>query len=111
MPAARPLFTAVPIAIALSGCATCSLDGLVRRESSLDKPVRASAAAAPALKRTIADDAVTGGKAQAADEIEERRRWCGQRFIDYQEGKRPGGAATVEQKEADDATCAALRKN
>ncbi len=110
MPAARPLFTAALIAIALSGCATCSLDGLVRRESSVGKPVRALAAA-PALKRTIADDAVTDGKAEAAGDIEERRRWCGQRFIDYQEGRRPGGAATIEQKVVDDATCAALRKN
>ncbi len=110
MPAARPLFTAVLATIALSGCATCSLDGLVRRDASVRKPVRVSAAPVPALKRTVADDAVTGRNV-AEDRTEETRRWCGQRFIDYQDGKRPGGAETLAQKKADDATCAALRKD
>jgi hypothetical protein len=39
------------------------------------------------------------------------REWCGQRFIDYQNGKRPGGARTVEQKQADDRLCEALRRD
>lgn len=47
-------------------------------------------------------------KRAAAEKTEEGRKWCRQRFIDFQEGKRPGDARNVEQKEDDDHYCEAL---
>jgi hypothetical protein len=85
---------------------------------------KAAATAAPALKATVAapDPNKPAAAPPAADVtttaiVEEKktadddlRRFCDQRFIDYQAGKRPGGAATLAQKQADDRMCEALRK-
>ena len=36
------------------------------------------------------------------------RAFCAQRHVDYQAGKAPGGAKSLEQKQADDRLCEAL---
>jgi hypothetical protein len=107
-PIVRLAFSAT-LVLALSGCANCTLDPF-KTEAQL-KPQRehrrAHAAAAPAPEA----EKVAEVKAEVKeDKSEEGRRWCGQRFIDYTEGKRPGDAKTLEQKQADDHLCAALGK-
>ena len=37
--------------------------------------------------------------------------WCGDRHVDHQEGKAPGGAATLEKKGEDDRTCAEVYRS
>lgn len=39
-----------------------------------------------------------------------RRNWCNQRYLDSQAGKKPGGARTIEEKQADGRVCEALRR-
>jgi hypothetical protein len=108
---ARHLAVTAVASIALAGCATCSLEGLKdtkrdgarvsavehKVERKAEQPAQKSAEPAPVQ---TADDG-TGDK----------QKWCGQRFIDYQDGKRPGGAATIEQKQADDRACEMLKQN
>ena len=96
--------------IALTGCANCSLDALrglvetTRDEAKVAAVERKVEHAAPKVTEPPA--------VQTADDgTNEKGKWCGQRFIDYQDGKRPGGAATIEQKQADDRVCEALKQN
>ncbi len=42
---------------------------------------------------------------------EDRHDWCGKRLTDWQSGKPPGGAKTLEQKQADDRVCATLKNS
>jgi hypothetical protein len=107
---ARHMAVAALASTALAGCANCSLDAL----RSWGEPRRSEARTA-AVERKAADHAALKGteapQPQAVVDItEEKRKWCGQRFIDYQDGKRPGGAQTVEQKQADDRICEALKQ-
>lgn len=107
---ARHLAVTAVASIALAGCANCSLDAL----RSWGEPRRSEAKAA-AVERKTAHATLKGTEPpepQAVVDItEQKRKWCGQRFIDYQDGKRPGGAATIEQKQADDRICEALKPN
>lgn len=121
---ARHLIVTVAASAALGGCANCSLDALrdwaeprrsetrvsaVERHSEQKTEHAAVPAAAPVA--VPAAPATEQAPAQAAvDPATEKRKWCDQRFIDYQDGKRPGGAATVAQKEADDRECAIVRQ-
>lgn len=97
--------------IALAGCATCSLESLkdTKREearvSAVEHKVERKAEQ-PAPKAAEPPPVET-----ADDGTGDKQKWCGQRFIDYQDGKRPGGARTIEQKQADDRACEALKQN
>ena len=117
---ARHLIVTAAASVALGGCANCSLDALrdwaeprrsetrvlavdrQAQEKTEHAAVPAAAPAAPAPEPAPVQTAV--------DAAAEKRKWCDQRFIDYQDGKRPGGAATIAQKEADDRECAAVRQ-
>ena len=73
--------------------------------------------AAPSRSEGAADPKSAGAAASksqvaAAPESEDdaKRRWCGQRHIDYQDGKSPGGAKSLEQKRADDRVCEDLQR-
>ncbi|HKZ96907.1 MAG TPA: hypothetical protein VJ045_07995 [Hyphomicrobiaceae bacterium] len=85
---ARGALVAVVASGALAGCATCPL----KTASTAAQPYRVKAAAVEESN----DD--------------ETRKWCGQRHIDYQDGKSPGGAKSLQQKFADDRICAALEQ-
>lgn len=76
--------------VLLAGCAVNSQEAKSTTTGSL-KP-RSEAAARPASKSS--DDTL--------------RVFCAQRHVEYQAGKAPGGAKTIEQKQADDRLCEAL---
>ena len=58
----------------------------------------------PATHTSLKDTAaVAPAEEPAKDAVAE---WCGERHADHQAGKAPGGATTLEKKEADDRTCA-----
>lgn len=56
----------------------------------------------PATHTSLKDTAVAPAEEPAEDAVAE---WCGERHADHQAGKAPGGAATLEKKQADDRTC------
>jgi len=72
---------ALLLALAISGCASYTPD---RPLSLKDTPQRRTAAPEPASEQ--------GSK-------------CADRHLDHQAGRPPGGAASLEQKEADDRVC------
>jgi hypothetical protein len=53
------------------------------------------------------DDAAAKDSA-VASKADPRWQWCEQRHLDHQAGKAPAGAQDLEQKLADDRTCAAV---
>ena len=103
----RHMAVAAVASIALAGCATCSLEGL--------KDSRREETKVPAVERKVEHAAPKATEPPAVetavDDASGKRKWCGQRFIDYRDGKRPGGARTIEQKQADDRLCEALKQN
>ena len=110
------MIVTVAASVALAGCANCSLDSLRRLAGS--EPEHAERKTAAVERKT--EHAATPAAAPAAEPVavqaavdpaSEKRKWCDQRFIDYQDGKRPGGAATVAEKQADDRECEAVRKS
>jgi hypothetical protein len=107
----RHMAVAAVASIALAGCATCSLESLkdTRRDEG-----RAGAVEHKAERKAEqpAPKAAEPPPVQAADDgTGDKLKWCGQRFIDYPDGKRPGGAETIEQKQADDRACEALKQS
>ena len=56
--------------------------------------------------QSIKSPAVTSSSATTA--TQRLRSFCAQRHVDYQAGKAPGGAKTIEQKQADDRACESL---
>jgi hypothetical protein len=112
-PIARPFAASLILALSLSGCANCSLDGL----RSAVAPVKRSYA--PTRKRAKVKQAALPKPAaelrkshvETASKTDEGRQWCRQRFIDHQAGRRPGEARSVEQKKSDDEFCAVLTQD
>lgn len=47
-------------------------------------------------------------QASSASANDKLKAFCAQRHLDYQQGKTPGGAKSLEQKMADDRACATL---
>lgn len=81
----RPCTVAV-ITIACLVNAGCASTKAVETASA--KPTRH-------VQRSAADDA--------------RNSWCAHRYDEFLAGERPGQATTIEQKQADDRVCAAIR--
>ena len=80
----------VAVALVAGGCARQP----VARTSIKDAPVRAPAR----------ETAKEPSREPAADA---RADWCGERHVDHNAGKTPGGATTLEKKQTDDRTCGA----
>ncbi len=109
---ARHMAAAVVASIALAGCANCSLDALRGLTEEKRSETRVSAVERKEKTEHAEPKAAEPAPVQTAvDGTDEKRKWCGQRFIDYQDGKRPGGARTIEQKQADDRACEMLKQN
>lgn len=119
----RQMMVTAAASLALAGCANCSLDALRALAEGERTETRRSEAKTAAVERKPDHAAVKKAEPApqqaepaapavevAADPTDEKRKWCGQRFIDYQDGKRPGGAQTIEQKQADDRACEALKQ-
>jgi hypothetical protein len=85
---------ALMLALLISGCASRTED---RRLSIKDTP--APAAAAPLHKQSSAKP--SSPKQTSPKETSN----CGDRHLDHQAGRSPGGATTLEEKEADDRVC------
>ncbi len=83
---------AVLASVLVAACAIDNPDAKSSVTGSLKPRPAAESAARPASKSS--DDT--------------KRAFCAQRHIDYQAGKDPGGAKTIEQKQADDRLCEAL---
>lgn len=80
-------------ALMLAGCAGCAIETQEARHAvtgSIKPQPQHAVKAAP----KSADDTM--------------KAFCAQRHVDYQEGKSPGGATTLEKKQADDRLCEAL---
>jgi hypothetical protein len=76
-------------ALALGGCAVTSPDGKVATGSLRTRSDTAAAAPAKSKDETL-------------------KAFCAQRHVDYQDGKAPGGATSLEKKKADDRLCEAI---
>ena len=85
---------ALILALLISGCASRTED---RRLSIKD--TAAPAAAAPIPKQSSPKQ--TSPKETSPKETSN----CGERHLDHQAGRSPGGATTLEEKEADDRVC------
>src|SRR5262249_16096240 len=85
---------ALMLALLISGCASRTED---RRLPIKDPP--APAAAAPFHKQSSSQP--SSPKQTSPKETSN----CGDRHLDHQAGRSPGGATTLDEKEADDRVC------
>jgi hypothetical protein len=111
---ARHMAAAALASFALAGCANCSLDALRGLTETKREETKVSAVEHKAerkVEHAAPKAAEPPAVETAVDDASDKRKWCGQRFIDYQDGKRPGGARTIEQKQADDRACEMLKQN
>lgn len=69
-------------------------------------PQNASSVTTGSLKPEA--DAGRQGARKGSDET--MKTFCSQRHVDYQSGKAPGGARSIDQKRADDRLCEAIRR-
>jgi hypothetical protein len=80
-------------ALMLAGCAGCAVE---------------SQEAKQAVTGSIKPRSHHAEKAAPKNADDTMRAFCAQRHVDYQEGRSPGGATTLEKKQADDRLCEAL---
>jgi hypothetical protein len=100
---------ALILALLISGCASRTED---RRLSIKD--TAAPAAAAPIPKQSLPKQSLpkqsspkqSSPKQTSPKETSPKETSnCGERHLDHQAGRSPGGATTLEEKEADDRVC------
>jgi hypothetical protein len=90
---------ALILALLISGCASRTED---RRLSIKD--TAAPAAAAPIPKQSSPKQSSPKQTSPKETSPKETSN-CGERHLDHQAGRSPGGATTLEEKEADDRVC------
>jgi hypothetical protein len=90
---------ALILALLISGCASRTED---RRLSIKD--TAAPAAAAPIPKQSSPKQSSPKQTSPKETSPKETSN-CGDRHLDHQAGRSPGGATTLEEKEADDRVC------
>jgi hypothetical protein len=90
---------ALILALVISGCASRTED---RRMSIKD--TAAPSAAEPVPKQSSPKQSSSKESSPQASSAKEYSK-CGDRHVDHQAGRSPGGATTLEEKEADDRVC------
>jgi hypothetical protein len=90
---------ALILALLISGCASRTED---RRLSIKDTAAPAAAATIP---KQSSPKQSSPKQASPKETSPKETSNCGERHLDHQAGRSPGGATTLEEKEADDRVC------